>query len=124
MPFRGRHISVWEHATDEGRWDIDIVNPQNASISLHVCTYCMFCRYYAMPIVELLPETARTFHNLIVGRYVMDFSILMWTEDARSAVLRHLAAEGTCNIGMSGQQSVRQTIAPKIKFLKKGKSSP
>ncbi len=20
LPFRGRHISVWEHATDKGRW--------------------------------------------------------------------------------------------------------
>ncbi len=51
-----------------------------------------------MPLVELLPETARTFYSILVGQYVMQFDVLAWTDEMGSAVFRHLQEEG-----MTGQ---------------------
>ncbi len=74
VPFKGRHISVWEDANRPGR-------------------------YYAMPLVELLPGTARAFHSVLVGMHVMQFDVLMWTEEARAAVFDHLRLEGRTGEG-------------------------
>ncbi len=47
-------------------------------------------RYYAMPLVLLLHESAMTRLNVVTGRYEMTFDILMWSVEAREAVYRAL----------------------------------
>ena len=63
----------------------------------------LFCRYYAMPLAELLPDTARSFRNLLLGVHEMAFDVLMWTDAAREAVFRHLRAEGRKGTGGQGE---------------------
>ncbi len=83
MPFRGRHISIWEHAAEAGR-------------------------YYAMPLAAMVPESARTYFNFLVQRYEVEFDMLMWTLEARAAVHEHLRAEG--REGPQGEGAVVKKI--------------
>ncbi len=63
-----------------------------------------------MPIVDLMPETARTYYNLLIKTYVMKFDILMWTEDTRIAVFNHLKAEGWTGQGGEGKEKLSSLI--------------
>ena len=55
-----------------------------------------------MPLVELLPETATSFRNVLLGKTEMTFDVLMWSDGAREAVFRHLAEEGRVGPGGRG----------------------
>ena len=86
VPFQNWHISVWEHATDQGR-------------------------YYSMPLVELLPETARILDSFLIGGHVMQFDVLMWTEEAREAVFQYLKGEGRTGEGGRGKILCKDLLA-------------
>ncbi len=68
VPFGAGHVTVWEHAESPGR-------------------------FYAMPLVYLLHESAETRLNVLIGKYEMKFDVLMWSVEAREAVFRHLQDE-------------------------------
>ena len=53
-----------------------------------------------MPLAELLPRTARTFRNMLLGKHEMTFDVIMWSESAQEAVLQQLTEEG--RIGQNG----------------------
>lgn len=55
-----------------------------------------------MPLVDLLPVTARSFYNVLLGKHEMTFDVLMWSEDAGDAVFQHLQAEGRTGVGGAG----------------------
>ncbi len=47
-------------------------------------------RYYVMPLVYLLKDSAKMRRNILTGKHEMTFDILMWSVEAREAVYRHL----------------------------------
>ncbi len=102
VPFRDRHISVWEHAAVPGRYGrkLKMMNFKKKKLGKRLLL-ATTARYYAMPLVELRSETAHTYHNILLGQHEMEFEVLMWSEDARAAVFRHLREEG--RNGSNGQ---------------------
>ena len=58
-----------------------------------------------MPIVKLLPVTARNYYNILLNKYEMVFDIVMWSENARKAVFDHLHKEG--HAGPNGEGTVQ-----------------
>ena len=47
-------------------------------------------RYYAMPLVELMQQSASTRTNVLTGMHEMAFGILMWSVEAQEVVYHHL----------------------------------
>ena len=65
VPFGAGHISVWRHASDDAR-------------------------FYAMPLVHLLKDSARTNSNFLTGAQEMSFDVLLWSVEAKETVYRYL----------------------------------
>ena len=53
-----------------------------------------YCRYYAMPLVDLLNQRVKSHFNVVIGKYEMTFDVLMWSVEAKQAVYHHLLEEG------------------------------
>ncbi len=78
-----------------------------------------------MPIVKLLPVTARNYYNILLNKYEMVFDIVMWSENARKAVFDHLHKEG--HAGPNGEGTVQLNLylcilSPFVKMKKKNHS--
>ena len=96
VPFGGGHISVWEHAKSPGR-------------------------YYAMPLVYLMHDSARTVENILTGQYELLFHVLMWSVEAKEAVYRHLKSTVSASVA---EEDVEMLPMEKIRMVWKRRTQP
>ena len=51
-------------------------------------------RFYIQPLAHLQHKTAKLRRNIATGEIEMSFNVLMWSEEAKEVVYRHLVREG------------------------------
>ena len=68
-----------------------------------------------MPLVELLPQTARSFHNPLLGKHEMAFDVLMWRDPAKETVFHWLKEEG--HKGPDGQGNLPEMVSTVVVLL-------